>query len=113
MLPQVLSVGFYNKHGRFATDEELSALCNEMGVMDYAFCDIAAKFDQPKGVDNYIGKRLLWGDGLLNSGRVFDKDVEEILSHPNAVLAPSYKEALAFINSHITRSFLPEEKSHL
>lgn len=80
VLPQVLSVGFYNKYGRFATDEELSALCNEMGVMDYAFCDIAAKFDQPKGVDNYVGKRLLWGDCFMNSGRIFDKDYEEILS---------------------------------
>lgn len=78
-LPQVLELAYFNKHGKFASAEELSRLSEEYGIINYDFCDIAAKFDQPKGVDNYVGKRLMWGDALLNSGRIFDKDYEHIM----------------------------------
>ncbi len=57
------------------------------------FCGITPYASDRKGLNDEI---------LLN-------DIEEILSHPNAVLAPSYKDALTFINSGITRSFLPED----
>lgn len=41
---------------------------------------------------------------------VLQKDIDEMLSHRNCILAASPKEALSFINSVITRSFLHENK---
>ena len=78
-LPQVLELAYFNKYGRFASSEELCRMSDELGIINYGICEIAAKFDQPKGVDNYVGKRLMWGDALLNSGRIFDKDYEHIM----------------------------------
>lgn len=43
----------------------------------------------------------------LNDDELFKK-LRLILSHPNCILAPSKKDVLSFLNSRITRSFLPE-----
>lgn len=43
----------------------------------------------------------------LNDDILFTK-VQNMLSHPNCMLTPSKKDVLAFLNSKITRSFLPD-----
>lgn len=55
------------------------------------------------GITPYASERKGLNDEVLN------RDINEILSMPRAVLTASVKDALTFINSNITRSFLPEE----
>ena len=79
-MPQIMELGFYNLYGKAPTDEELCELSEKHGIIDYRFSEIAAKFDQPKGIDTDLGKRLFWCDLLYNSCRVFDKDYGTILA---------------------------------
>ncbi len=55
------------------------------------------------GITPYASDRNGLNDEKLND------DIKEILSMPHSVLTASPKDALTFINSNITRSFLPEE----
>ncbi len=54
------------------------------------------------GVTPYASERKGLNDSVL------ENDIREILSHPKAALTATPEEALSFINSNITRSFLPE-----
>lgn len=54
------------------------------------------------GITPYASDRAGLGDRVLN------EEIETLLSHKNCTLAPSFSEAVEFINSHITRSFLPD-----
>ena len=80
-LPQIMELGFYNLHGRIPSDEELCELAKKHGIIDYRFCKAVEYYDQPKGFDTDVGKRIVWGDLLYNSARVFDKDYAEILAN--------------------------------
>lgn len=80
-LPQIMELGFYNLNGRIPTDEELCELAEKYGIIDYRFSKTVEYFDQPKGIDTDVGKRIVWGDLLYNSARVFDKDYAEILAN--------------------------------
>ena len=56
------------------------------------------------GITPYASDRNGKNDSVLK------KDIEEILSHPNASLVSSPAEALSFINTKITRSFFPDNE---
>lgn len=55
------------------------------------------------GITPYASDRAGLNDEVLKN------DIAEILTYPNAALTANENETLAFINSHITRSFLPED----
>lgn len=78
-MPYILALGLYNKFGREATVQELNEYSEKLGLIDFDISEIANVFDQPKGLDTCVGKRLIWGDLLFNSARVFDKDYSDIL----------------------------------
>lgn len=55
------------------------------------------------GITPYASDRAGANDSVLNN------DILDILSHPNCRLTVNEDDLLSFINSRITRSFLPEE----
>ena len=87
-MPQILALAYYNEYGKEGTIEELCKYSEEIGVIDYSICEIANVFDQPKGYDTCVGKRLIWGDICFNSARVFDKEYSEILQEAAKKIQP-------------------------
>lgn len=77
-LNHILMLAAYNQIGELPDDEILQNLASKYDLPAFEVSKIAGVADQPKGVDTKVGKRLLWGDLLINSARIFDKDYEGI-----------------------------------
>ncbi len=90
-LPQIMQLGYYNTTGIVPDAQKLHELSEEYGIIDYNFCNIAKIIDQPKGYDTDVGKRIFFGDILLNSGRVF---IEEYAN----IFKKAAEEIVQFIN---------------
>lgn len=92
-----------------ATEEYKAVIFAGVDAIRYSAVKKAKELLQCGGTVIFCGMTPYASDRKGLNDEVLNKDIEEILSEPRAVLCASPKEALNFINQNITRSFLPEE----
>lgn len=99
------------KNGKLITAEEEYKVLIFAGVdcVRYSAIKKAKELLKNGGAVVFCGITPYASDRAGLNDEVLKKDIEDILAHPNAALTANDSETLAFINSHITRSFLPED----
>ncbi|MBR3767585.1 MAG: hypothetical protein IKL10_05020 [Clostridia bacterium] len=98
------------ENGRIITPEEEYKVLIFAGVDCIRYSSIikAKELMNAGGCVIFCGLTPYASDRKGKNDDVLANDIIGMLSHPNCILAASPKEALNFINSRITRSFLPE-----
>lgn len=101
------------RNGRLITDTESYKALIFAGVdcIRYSCIKKAKELLNAGGTIIFLGITPYASDRYGLNDPVLQKDISDILSHPNAVLAATNHDVLDFLNKHITRSFFPDEDS--
>lgn len=84
----LLQLAEFNRTGKIPTREQLTALAESVGSMDYDTMLLGEVFNRPFENTQAEGKRILWSDVLMNSSRTFDPRLAEEFRKAAAKVQP-------------------------